>query len=51
VTTASVGDQVAAIGFPIGDPITLTHGGVSGLNLNLPPNRGGMHGSRKTPAE
>ena len=31
-TTPRIGDQVAAIGFPIGDPITLTHGDVSGLN-------------------
>lgn len=27
-----VGDQVAAVGFPIGDPITLTEGNVSGLD-------------------
>jgi serine protease Do len=33
--TPSIGDQVAAIGFPIGDPITLTHGDVSGLNRNI----------------
>lgn len=27
-----VGDQVAAVGFPIGDPITLTQGNISGLD-------------------
>lgn len=27
-----VGDRVAAIGFPIGDPITMTQGAISGLN-------------------
>jgi S1-C subfamily serine protease len=31
-TTPDVGSQVAAIGFPIGDPITLTQGGISGLD-------------------
>lgn len=30
-----VGDRVAAIGFPIGDPITLTQGGVSGLERDI----------------
>jgi len=32
---ASVGDPVAAIGFPIGGPITLTHGDISGLNREI----------------
>jgi S1-C subfamily serine protease len=30
-----VGSQVAAIGFPIGDPITLTQGGISGLDRTI----------------
>lgn len=30
-----VGDRVAAIGFPIGDPITMTQGGVSGLGRSI----------------
>lgn len=30
-----VGDPVAAIGFPIGGPITLTHGDISGLNRDI----------------
>jgi S1-C subfamily serine protease len=30
-----VGDGVAAIGFPIGDPITMTQGAVSGLNRSI----------------
>jgi len=30
-----VGSRVAAIGFPVGDPITLTQGGISGLNRNI----------------
>jgi hypothetical protein len=30
-----IGDRVAAIGFPIGDPITMTQGGVSGLNRTV----------------
>jgi S1-C subfamily serine protease len=34
----SIGDQVAAIGFPIGDPITLTHGDVSGLDRHVTVN-------------
>jgi serine protease Do len=34
-TSPGIGDQVATIGFPIGDPITLTHGDVSGLNRNI----------------
>jgi serine protease Do len=34
-TPANVGDPVAAIGFPIGDPITLTHGDISGLNRKI----------------
>lgn len=34
-TSPAVGDPVAAIGFPIGDPITLTHGDISGLNRNV----------------
>jgi serine protease Do len=31
----AVGVRVAAIGFPIGDPITLTQGGISGLHRNI----------------
>ncbi|MGI8416505.1 MAG: S1C family serine protease [Nakamurella sp.] len=31
----SVGDPVASIGFPIGGPITLTHGDVSGLDREI----------------
>jgi serine protease Do len=31
-----VGDEVATIGFPIGDPITFTRGNISGLNRNIP---------------
>ena len=31
----SVGDSVAAIGFPIGGPITLTHGAISGLDRKI----------------
>ncbi len=31
----NVGDSVAAIGFPIGGPITLTHGDVSGLDRTI----------------
>lgn len=34
----AIGDQVATIGFPIGDPITLTHGDVSGLDRNITVN-------------
>ncbi len=30
-----IGDPVAAIGFPIGGPITLTQGGISGLNRDI----------------
>lgn len=33
---ARVGDRVAAIGFPIGGPISLTQGGVSGLDRSIP---------------
>jgi serine protease Do len=32
----AVGDDVAAIGFPLGDPLTFTHGTVSGLNRRVP---------------
>ena len=32
---AAVGDEVAAIGFPIGDPITMTRGTVSGLDRRI----------------
>ncbi len=32
----AVGDDVAAIGFPLGDPLTFTHGTVSGLNRQIP---------------
>jgi S1-C subfamily serine protease len=31
----AVGDDVAAIGFPIGDPITFTRGNISGLHRNI----------------
>jgi S1-C subfamily serine protease len=34
-STPSVGSRVAAIGFPIGDPITLTVGDISGLDRNI----------------
>ncbi len=34
-TLPRIGDQVAAIGFPIGNPITLTHGDVSGLDRSI----------------
>ena len=34
-TDPQVGDQVAVIGFPEGQPITLTHGDVSGLNRDI----------------
>jgi S1-C subfamily serine protease len=30
-----IGSRVAAIGFPIGDPITLTQGGISGLDRTI----------------
>jgi S1-C subfamily serine protease len=33
--TPEVGARVAAIGFPIGDPITLTQGGISGLDRTI----------------
>lgn len=32
----SVGDRVAAIGFPIGNPVTMTQGAISGLNREVP---------------
>ncbi len=35
---ANVGDPVAAIGFPIGGPITLTHGDISGLDRQITVN-------------
>lgn len=34
-TAPSVGDSVAAIGFPIGDPMTMTRGGISGLDRDI----------------
>ena len=34
-TAGSVGDPVAAIGFPIGDPLTMTRGGISGLDREV----------------
>ncbi len=37
-TTPEVGDQVGAIGFPIGGPITFTLGDVSGLDRNITVN-------------
>lgn len=35
-STPPVGTRVAAIGFPLGDPITLTQGGISGLDRSIP---------------
>jgi S1-C subfamily serine protease len=49
--TASIGDQVAAIGFPIGDPITLTHGDVSGLNRNITVDGTSLTGLVETDAD
>jgi S1-C subfamily serine protease len=37
-TAPAVGTRVAAIGFPIADPITLTVGDISGLDRNIPVN-------------
>lgn len=34
-TAPQVGDRVAAVGFPIGGPITLTQGGISGLDRDI----------------
>lgn len=34
--TPPVGTRVAAIGFPLGQPITLTQGGISGLDRSIP---------------
>jgi len=34
--TPRVGQEVAAIGFPVGDPMTFTRGTVSGLNRTIP---------------
>ena len=34
-SSPAVGDPVAAIGFPIGDPITFTQGHISGLHRNI----------------
>lgn len=34
-TTPDVGSRVAAIGFPVGDPITFTVGGISGVDRNI----------------
>ncbi|MCU1657978.1 MAG: Trypsin-like peptidase protein [Pseudonocardiales bacterium] len=44
----SIGDQVAAIGFPIGNPITLTHGDVSGLDRNITVNGTALTGMVET---
>jgi serine protease Do len=49
-TTPSIGDQVAAIGFPIGNPITLTHGDVSGLGRNVIVNGISLTGMIQTDA-
>jgi S1-C subfamily serine protease len=35
VKSPEIGSRVAAIGFPIGDPITLTQGGISGLDRTI----------------
>lgn len=43
-----VGDPVAAIGFPIGDPITLTHGDVSGLDRSVTVNGTALTGMLET---
>lgn len=48
--TPNVGDPVAAIGFPIGGPITLTHGDVSGLNRNVTVNGTTLTGLVETDA-
>jgi hypothetical protein len=45
-----VGDQVAAIGFPIGDPITLTHGDVSGVDRRISVNGDALTGMIETDA-
>ncbi len=44
----AVGDRVAAIGFPVGDPITLTQGGVSGLDRNIEVNGVSLSGLIET---
>jgi hypothetical protein len=36
VATPQVGQEVAAIGFPVGDPMTFTRGTVSGLDRTIP---------------
>jgi serine protease Do len=43
-----VGSRVAAIGFPIGDPITLTVGDISGLNRNITINGNSITGLIET---
>ncbi len=47
---AQVGARVAAIGFPIGDPITLTQGGVSGLDRDVTVDGQPRHGLVETDA-
>ncbi len=49
-TPPRVGDRVAAIGFPIGGPITLTQGGVSGLNRSVNVEGEPRHGLIETDA-
>lgn len=49
--TPRIGDQVAAIGFPIGDPITLTHGDVSGPDRNITVNGVTLTGLLETDAD
>lgn len=42
-TPAGVGDDVGAIGFPIGGPITFTRGNISGLNRTITVEDGTKH--------
>lgn len=49
-TEPEVGDEVAAIGFPIGGPITLTQGGVSGLHRSITVDGQRRHGMLETDA-
>jgi serine protease Do len=47
-TRAQIGDQVGAIGFPIGGPITFTRGDVSGLDRNINVNGTALTGLLQT---
>lgn len=49
-SSPKIGDQVAAIGFPIGNPITLTHGDVSGLDRNITVEGNALAGMVETDA-